>query len=115
MKISKLFTVVLFALICNVVLGQSKETYIKAGIDRINNLFDIKKIDRLSDAQVLKLEKILAAKEVKFNKIDKTGFKSDIANELSKLDREFAPQIEAVLNKNQIAAYRTIVLQPITQ
>jgi hypothetical protein len=115
MKIFKIFSILLFVLICNALVAQANHSYVKSSIERLNTLFDHKKVEKLSDAQVLKLEKILAVKEVKFNKINKSGFKSDIANEMSKLDREFASQIEAILNKNQISAYRTILNQPITQ
>jgi hypothetical protein len=62
-----------------------------------------------SEAQKLKLEKIFAQKETKWNAIiSSKKDKGDMAEDIKALDKEFAPRIEDLLSKEQKIAFRKI-------
>ncbi len=63
--------------------------------------------DALSDSQILKLQKVFAAKEPKWNKVTASGMdKGDMAVEMAKLDAEYQDQIEKILSSEQKQAFR---------
>mgnify|MGYP000891954536 FL=1 len=63
--------------------------------------------DALSDGQIVKLEKVFAAKEPRWNKVITSGLdKGDMAVEMAKLDAEYQDQIEKILSNEQKQAYR---------
>ncbi|MBK7221735.1 MAG: hypothetical protein IPH94_10530 [Saprospiraceae bacterium] len=64
----------------------------------------------------MKLEKIYAAKEPRWNKIIASGLdKGDMAKEMAKLDAEYADQIEKVLSHEQKQAVRKLTSTRIGQ
>lgn len=114
MRFLKAFSLLVCLFLSSAVFSQVANTtfagngYVKNSISQLKNvLLKGGSKDALSDSQVLKLEKIYAAKEPKWNKILASGLeKGDMAKEIAKLDAEYADQIEQVLSHEQKQAVR---------
>lgn len=114
MKLVKAFGLLVFLFIAAQGSAQDVSSVYSGNSYITNNISNIKSMlvkggckDALSDSQVLKLEKIYAAKEPKWNKLVNSGLaKGDMAQEMAKLDAEYADQIEKVLSHEQKQAFR---------
>ncbi|MBK8698824.1 MAG: hypothetical protein IPN29_04510 [Saprospiraceae bacterium] len=112
MKVIKAFCLVLFAFFAFEMSGQSiyaDNAYVKNSISNLKTQLEKGgSKETLSEAQMVKLEKVFALKQPKFNKIISSGLeKGDMSKEMSKLDAEFAAQIEAVLSSDQKMAFKS--------
>lgn len=112
MKLLKLFSLLLFLFSISTVFGQTvkaSNTYVQNNINLLNSQLtrNDKQQLKLSDAQALKLEKVFAEKETKFNKIiTKYKEKGELGEAFAELDKEYNSKIESVLNNEQKEAYR---------
>lgn len=104
-----------FAQVTNSTL--SSKSYVSNSITQMKSLLQKGGCkDALSDSQVLKLEKIYAAKEPRWTKILASGLdKGEMAKEMAKLDAEYADQIEKVLSHEQKQAVRKMTASRIGQ
>jgi hypothetical protein len=115
MKLLKTLSLLLFIFSFNLdVSGQkafSENDYIKTSFKLLESKF--KKVGvtpNLSDAQVLKLEKVFAEKGKKYNSIiTKYQDKGDLADAFMALEKEYNPKIEAILDKDQKEAFRNAI------
>lgn len=118
MKLLKTICLLLFVFSVNSIFGQasiSDNDYVKGSISQLKTQFTkVGSSATLSDAQVLKLEKIFAEKEVKFNSItSKYRDKGDLGAAFAELDKEYLPQVESVLNFEQKTALRKATQKPV--
>ncbi len=61
----------------------------------------------LNEAQIVQLQPIFAKKEIRWNKEVISGRdKGDLVEKMAMIDKEFIPQIESILSKEQKVAYR---------
>jgi hypothetical protein len=113
MKIIKLTFLLLFT--CSCIEGFSQSAYagnnfIKNSIKQLSGNFSRAGAEALTEAQVLKLEKVFALKEPKWNVIIRSGKdKGDMNVDMTALDKEFAPMVEEILSKEQKMAFRKIL------
>ena len=112
MKLLKAFSLLVFLFCINSVFGQeakSQNSYVQSNINALNTQLSRgdKAQLKLSDAQVLKLEKIFSEKEIKFNKIiNEYKDKGDLGKEFADLDKQYKSKIEAVLSSDQKKAFK---------
>lgn len=110
MKVIKFTFLLLFACLCLEGFSQSaysNNSYIKNSIKQLSGALSRAGVEALSEAQVLKLEKVFSTKEVKWNTITKSGKdKYDMSQDMVSLDKEYAPMIEEILSKDQKVAFR---------
>ncbi len=112
MKIIKFIFLLLFAFLC--FNGYSQSTYagnnfIKNSIKQLSANFSRSGVEPLTEAQVLKLEKVFSLKEPKWNVVIRSGKdKGDMNVDMTALDKEFAPKVEEILSKEQKAAFRKV-------
>lgn len=110
MKVIKYAFLLLFACLSMNVFSQSAYTnnsYIKNNIKQLSGTLTRAGAEALTEAQVMKLEKVFSMKEVKWNSITKSGKdKFDMSQDMASLDKEYAPMIEEILTKEQKLAFR---------
>ncbi|MBP6398010.1 MAG: hypothetical protein KBF57_12280 [Saprospiraceae bacterium] len=123
MKFLKALSLLVCLFVASGAFAQATTTTFAANTYVANSITQMKSLlqkggckDALSDSQVLKLEKIYAAKEPRWNKIIASGLdKGDMAKEMAKLDAEYADQIEKVLSHEQKQAVRKLTASRIGQ
>lgn len=113
MKLLRTLSLLLFIFSFGLLSGQATLTYndyVQGSISQLKMQFQRSGYEgKLSDAQILKLEKIFAEKEVKFKSI-KTKYtdKGDLGEAFANLDKEYNPKIESVLDDEQKLAFRKV-------
>lgn len=111
MKLLKTLSLLLFIFCVNLLNGQSSLAYndfVQGSFSQLKmNFQKVGYEANLSDAQILKLEKIFAEKGEKFQKItQKYTDKGDLGEAFAKLDKEYNSKIETVLDAEQKAAFK---------
>jgi hypothetical protein len=105
MKLVQILILAFFTIISFRTFGQDaykNNSYIKNNITLINSNLKRAKTSELTEEQVTKMEKILAQKEIKWNLITSQKLpKDEMAKEMAKIEKEYAPQVEAILTNDQ--------------